>query len=170
MDDPGDVQNDRYVDKLLAGRLKANLDIDQDPESRCVLVKRIEGLLGAGGTHGELCVRFGSEDLREPIIRDNLLDDDILREHIEKNRLLDWFAAALQAGKKAYALQKAHEKHAQQQKALPFDSPDDFVELQAENEDAVIIAGSEETPGSDSFEGDIESVADQEQDIEMQDS
>lgn len=71
---------------------------DQDAEARLVYPRPLEELLGAGATHGELCVRFGSEDLREPIIRDNILDDDVLREHIEKHRLADWFNRVLQAG------------------------------------------------------------------------
>jgi len=57
----------------------------------------VSDLLGAGATHGELCVRFSSEDLREPIIRDNVLDDAVLREHIEKNRVEEWFKQALRA-------------------------------------------------------------------------
>lgn len=72
-----------------------------DPGSRVAWPKELHSLLGAGATHGELCVRFGSEDLREPIIKDNLLDDDILREHLEKNRLNEWFNAAYMAAKKA---------------------------------------------------------------------
>jgi nuclear pore complex protein Nup133 len=44
-------------------------------------------------------VRFAAEDLREPIIKDNLLDDDILREHMEKNRVGHWFQAAIRVGK-----------------------------------------------------------------------
>jgi nuclear pore complex protein Nup133 len=62
----------------------------------------VSELLGAGATHGELCVRFSSEDLREPIIRDNVLDDTVLREHIEKNRLEEWFKQVCQAGSKVY--------------------------------------------------------------------
>jgi nuclear pore complex protein Nup133 len=52
--------------------------------------KQLTALVGAGGTHGELCVRFPLEDLREPIIKDNLLDDEILQENIDKNRLDQW--------------------------------------------------------------------------------
>lgn len=148
----------------------ANVMADQDPDARLVYPKRLEELLGAGGTHGELCVRFGSEDLREPIIRDNLLDDDILREHVEKNRLVDWFKATFQAGKRAYEVQKAQEKLAQQQRLLAISNPEEY-ESQTANED-VTVEGAEnaDAPGSDSFEGDIESVADQEQDVEMQEA
>lgn len=64
--------------------------------------KQLPALVGAGGTHGELCVRFPLEDLREPIIKDNLLDDEILQENLDKNRLDQWFKAACRAGKNAY--------------------------------------------------------------------
>jgi nuclear pore complex protein Nup133 len=37
-----------------------------------------------------------------PIIKDNVFDDDILREHLEKHRLGEWFAAACRAGKKSF--------------------------------------------------------------------
>ena len=51
-------------------------------------------------------MRFPLEDLREPIIKDNLLDDEILRENLEKNRLDQWFKAACRAGKNAYMAEK----------------------------------------------------------------
>ena len=51
-------------------------------------------------------MRFPLEDLREPIIKDNLLDDEILQENIDKNRLDQWFKAACRAGKNAYMREK----------------------------------------------------------------
>lgn len=62
----------------------------------------LEKLLGAGCTNSELCIRFGSEDLRNPIIADNLSDDEVLQVSIEKHRLAKWFQAALVAAKRAY--------------------------------------------------------------------
>ncbi|KAH7389527.1 Non-repetitive/WGA-negative nucleoporin C-terminal-domain-containing protein [Phaeosphaeria sp. MPI-PUGE-AT-0046c] len=62
----------------------------------------VPGIVGGGTTHGELCVRFASEDLREPIIHDNLLDDDILSEYFQKHRFDEWYVAASQAGRRAY--------------------------------------------------------------------
>lgn len=135
--------------------------------------KRIADLLGAGGTHGELCVRFGSEDLREPIIRDNLLDDDILREHMEKHRLEEWFVEACKAGKKAFEARRGQQQQFGRLQGLSFDGPDDYPQAQEEDGeamDAEQVNGEEEVldvPGSDSFEGDVESVADQDQDAEM---
>ncbi|KAH5256473.1 hypothetical protein HBI71_129900 [Parastagonospora nodorum] len=73
-----------------------------NPTSSIGWPKRLQDIIGSGGTHGELCVRFSSEDIRDPIIKDNLLDDDVLKEHIEQNRLDEWFVAACEAGKKAY--------------------------------------------------------------------
>ncbi|KAF2013706.1 hypothetical protein BU24DRAFT_351157 [Aaosphaeria arxii CBS 175.79] len=52
----------------------------------------VDALVGAGCTNGELCVRFASEDLRNPIIADNLADDQILQTNIEKYRLNEWFS------------------------------------------------------------------------------
>ncbi len=46
------------------------------------------------------------EDLREPIIKDNLLDDEILQGNLDKNRLDQWFKAACRAGKNAYLREK----------------------------------------------------------------
>lgn len=119
-------------------------------------------MLGAGATHGELCVRFSAEDLREPIIRDNLLDDDILREHIEKHRLADWMTAAYRAGKRFHQAEKTEAVRLQNGSLHR-----DFEDLNDEEDGNV--AESIELPGSDSFEGDIESVADQEHDVEMRD-
>ncbi|KAH7360023.1 Non-repetitive/WGA-negative nucleoporin C-terminal-domain-containing protein [Pyrenochaeta sp. MPI-SDFR-AT-0127] len=137
--------------------------IVDDPLSRVVWPKKLDDLLGAGGTHGELCVRFGSEDLREPIIKDNLLDDDILREHIKNHRLEDWFSAACRAGKKSYEASTRQEKQ---------HADSSGPHLNGDIEAAAEVEVEMEPPGSDTFEGDVESVADAEQDrdIEMQES
>ncbi len=160
----------KMTGKLLSIRTAdhyANVYAAEDPECRVVWPKKLEELLGAGGTHGELCVRFGSEDLREPIIKDNLLDDDILREHLEKHRLEEWFVAASRAGKQAYA---ASIGEGPQQQA-PHDTDDEDlpqtptgIAPTTEVEPEIIP----EPAGSDTFEGDVESIADQ--DVEMQDS
>ena len=84
----------------------ANRPLDIDEHNRVVWPKQLAALIGAGGTHGELCVRFPLEDLREPIIKDNLLDDEMLQENLEKNRLDQWFKAACRAGKNAYMSEK----------------------------------------------------------------
>lgn len=120
--------------------------------------------MGAGGTHGELCVRFSSEDLRDPIIKDNLLDDDILREHINNHRLDQWFEAAGRAGKIDYeeSVRQEEELH-----ALLAES-DSLLETNGEADVEIVP----EPAGSDTFEGDTESIADQDrdQDVEMGES
>ena len=63
-------------------------------------------MIGAGATHGELCIRFAPEDIRNPIIADNLADDTILKTNMEKYRLEGWFQAACKAGKIAYEQEK----------------------------------------------------------------
>ncbi|CAN9201063.1 unnamed protein product [Alternaria alternata] len=131
-----------------------------NPFVRTLWPKNLRDLLGAGGTHGELCVRFAAEDLRNPIIKDNLLDDDILREQVNKNRLTDWFKAAWTAGKTMYARELK-----QQDKPTPQDvaAAPQIAEEDAEDE------ADQEAAGSETFDGDDES-AQQEQDVVMQDS
>jgi nuclear pore complex protein Nup133 len=131
-----------------------------NPFVRTLWPKNLRDLLGAGGTHGELCVRFAAEDLRNPIIKDNLLDDDILREQVNKNRLTDWFKAAWTAGKTMYARELK-----QQGKPTPQDVP---VVLQIAGEDGEDGA-DQDAAGSETFDGDDES-AQQDQDVVMQDS
>jgi nuclear pore complex protein Nup133 len=74
----------------------------EDRNATQIWPKSLHDFLGAGATHGELCVRFSAEDLRVPIIKDNVFDDDILHEHLEKHRFGEWFAAACRAGKKSF--------------------------------------------------------------------
>lgn len=58
-------------------------------------------------------MRFPNEEVRGPIIQDNLLDDEILQENLEKNRLDQWFKAACRAGKAAYVREKSEDANAQ---------------------------------------------------------
>ena len=119
-------------------------------------------MYGNGCTDGELCIRFPSEDLRKPIMRDNALDQAIVKEDVNKNQLAKWFEAACRAG------QRAHQMESQPQSE----------EAPVEAEEPTIVPGIEpvelitesiEPPASEAFEGDDEqSVADQ--DVEMQDS
>jgi nuclear pore complex protein Nup133 len=108
--------------------------IDEDPSAHNLWPKKIENMLGAGGTHGELCVRFSSEDIREPIIKDNLLDDDLINEHVEKNRFVEWFMAACRTGKKAYDMDKRALMTASQQQEQPVDVDGDFEQVDGEDE------------------------------------
>ncbi|XP_014554147.1 hypothetical protein COCVIDRAFT_105768 [Bipolaris victoriae FI3] len=137
----------------------------ENPFARIVWPKSLRDLLGAGDTHGELCVRFAAEDLREPIIRDNLLDDDILQEHLEKNRLSDWFKEAWKAGRAMYDEELVLEGKAQAASAEP-EMTVNGVGAEAEAE-AEIEA---EAAGSDTFDGDDESALEQERDVEMLES
>ncbi|KAF1921902.1 Non-repetitive/WGA-negative nucleoporin C-terminal-domain-containing protein [Ampelomyces quisqualis] len=136
---------------------------------RIVSPANLEKVLGSGATHGELCVRFASEDLREPIIKDNLLDDDVLREQIAKHRLEDWYKSAQKVGAKACKAEKerqARQLQANQQRPLPAETDESTKPGQA-GEDA---AAAVEEADSDMFEGDVESVADGDEDVEMRDS
>jgi nuclear pore complex protein Nup133 len=129
----------------------------KDASAKFVFVKSLKELIGAGGTHGELCVRFAKEDLREPIIKDNLLDDDILREHMDKNRLGEWFQAGMRAGK------MMHEQERQQQ-----GQPQSAVSAAHILTNGVPPEMEAEMPaGEETFDGDDEGA--QNQDVEMQD-
>lgn len=111
-------------------------------------------MVGAGGTHGELCVRFPLEDIREPIIKDNLLDDEILQENLEKNRLDQWFKAACRAGKSAYMKEK---RDSQRGSSVQAESGEEDVAAEAEAE-------------ASGAEGDTVGDVDQVKDVEMQES
>lgn len=97
-------------------------------------------------------MRFPLEDLREPIIKDNLLDDEILQENLEKNRLDQWFKAACRAGKNAYMAEKRGLRRGPSVQEGPGE------------EDEVPEAAS---PAA---EGDTGNGVDQDQDVEMQES
>lgn len=131
-----------------------------DDFSKVVWPKKLSDCVGAGGTHGELCVRFSSEDLREPIIKDNLLDDTILRDHLDNNRLAEWFRAACRAGKKSYeeSVRPVKQLHGKPNGVA-------LQTTEAEHGD-----DASEPTGPDAFDGEFESVAEQEQDVEMVDS
>ncbi|KAH7094703.1 Non-repetitive/WGA-negative nucleoporin C-terminal-domain-containing protein [Paraphoma chrysanthemicola] len=148
--------------------------MEKDSLAKQMIPRKLDELLGAGGTHGELCVRFSSEDLREPIIKDNLLDDDILREHFEKHRFPEWFKAAVTAGKIAYFAEKRQQLQAVQQQPLADEQTRANTQTESGAAGAAGTGGEElevvEVAGSDTFEGDTESVADQDADVEMQDS
>jgi nuclear pore complex protein Nup133 len=105
----------------------ANMPVDAEPTLRIVSPKHLQDVLGSGATHGELCVRFASEDLREPIIKDNVLDDDILRELIEKHRLEEWFKAANHAGYRAYQAEKQQQTNEVNQNGVQAGGDDEAV-------------------------------------------
>lgn len=83
-------------------RITTNNLTAEKPANKVASPPQLNELLGAGCTNGELCVRFASEDLRNPIIADNLSDDEILQTNIEKHRLDEWFVATLKAAKKYF--------------------------------------------------------------------
>ena len=55
-------------------------------------------MFGSGCTDGEFCMRFPEDDLRKPIIQDNLSDEAILQELVEKIRMEEWFDRTVAAG------------------------------------------------------------------------
>lgn len=63
-----------------------------------VTPSRVRDMYGAGCTDGEFAVRFAEEDLRRPLIQDNLSDELVLKDLVDNHRLEEWFDAAMAAG------------------------------------------------------------------------
>ncbi|KAF2833721.1 hypothetical protein CC86DRAFT_311751 [Ophiobolus disseminans] len=133
-----------------------------------------EEVIEAGTAHWELATRFASEDLREPIIKDNQLDGDLLREHLDKHRLGSWFLAAQRAARKAIEEMRQEEQEAYQQYLLAQQGATIAVESNNEGPSALAAPADDmesmDDAGSDTFEADTESVADQDADVDMQES
>lgn len=55
-------------------------------------------MYGSGCTDGEFAVRFSEEDLRQPIIQDNVQDEVMVKDVVDNHRLEDWFDAIMAAG------------------------------------------------------------------------
>lgn len=147
-------------------------------------------LIGAGATHGELCVRFAAEDLREPIIHDNVLDDDMLRDDLDNHRLEPWFMATLQAVQRAMQdaqqqlllqqqeLEAFQEREAQEQEEQEEQQTSEMQQATAARQvdgEQQALPGADngvkdldmaEAPGSDQFEGDTESLAGKQPSVE----
>jgi len=125
----------------------------------------------AGTAHWELATRFANEDLREPILKDNALDGDLLREHLDKNRLGEWYREAQRAARKAIDAHRQQQDEAYEQLMLSHEDAEDDDVAYDEGPSALAAPAEDmetaEDAGSDTFEADIESVADQDQDVEM---
>lgn len=99
-------------------------------------------------SHGELCTRFPTEDLRGPIVDDNVADDDDFKDAIDKYRLVDWFEQAKGAAK-AYLENEDRAEHEVQSLDTPPPTPpeQDVVEIEDENGDrtyASVLASTED--------------------------
>jgi nuclear pore complex protein Nup133 len=130
------------VAELTCCSIKTDWCVEAEPSSDVAWPKQAQTLVGAGGTHGELCVRFASEDLREPIIKDNLLDDEVLQEQLEKNKLDEWFKRALKAGKRAYDAEKAQQEVAGDAEGESLEIGDDVAEGETGEAADVAMEGS----------------------------
>lgn len=98
-------------------------------------------------------MRFPNEDIRGPIIQDNLLDDEILQENLEKSRLDQWFKAACRAGKSAYMKEKKEARR----------GSNAHTESGGEEEEEVVPEAE-----ASAAEGDTVNGVDQDKDVEMQ--
>lgn len=97
-------------------------------------------------------MRFPNEDIRGPIIQDNLLDDEILQENLEKNRLDQWFKAACRAGKSAYMKEKKEARRGSN------------AQTESGGEEEEVVPEAE----ASAAEGDTVNGVDQDKDVEMQ--
>lgn len=124
-------------------------------------VPRPAATAAAGCSTESLAARFASEDLRNPIIKDNLADEDKLAHYISACRLDTWLDACAEAAKQRMAnvsAEQAAEGDALTRVAeaileKPLEKESEYVELRRE--------------GSEAFEGDDEDEGTE--DTEMED-
>jgi len=141
-----------------------------NPSYNNVWKPAIDNIWGSGCTDGDLCIRFASEDLRQPIMRDNALDEAIFRTHVEKHRLDDWLMAAETAAVQSINEERQAERQAQLQQLVNAGEAEVVATQQVEEsvEESVEVI---EVASEENFLGDDEdSVAEGVEDVEMQDS
>jgi len=96
--------------------------INDDPFNRNASPRHVPDLIGTNTSHGELCTRFATEDLRTPIIDDNVKDDEDFKDAVKNHRLDDWFKQA-EAAAKAYLEEEARAHHEVQSLDTPPPTP-----------------------------------------------
>lgn len=128
-------------------------------------------VLGAGCTNEELSKRFPSEDLRSPIINDNLGDDEILQLSIEQYRLDQWFEETVRV---AQRLAKAENEAEGGAAVATISASESQLAIEDQAEEEAESGGEEMAPsettnadGPEGFDGDDEESMDQ--DVEMED-
>ena len=113
--------------------------------------------LGAGCTAGELQSRFPGEELRDPIMHDNLIQDRQLQELIEKCNADRWHAVCVEEAKKKLEEEAAasvqEEAAAQQLKQTLEEAEHDGAETNADTDAQMEGAESEQQTADD---GDVE--------------
>ncbi|KAF2178114.1 hypothetical protein K469DRAFT_804028 [Zopfia rhizophila CBS 207.26] len=161
INDTKDITDDQLTEDLVQTMLGYTLGqvfrmLEESDRYQVVLPPAPHKVLGAGCTNEELSGRFKSEDLRNPIISDNLADDEILQTFVEKHRLDEWFDTTAKIAKE-YA-----EPVEQQDGDQMFGSTDSNSD---EGEAPPSEATSTDAP--EAFDGDDEQSVDQ--DVEMED-
>jgi nuclear pore complex protein Nup133 len=143
-----------------------------NPNYKHVGTPSIKRMLGTGCTDGELCIRFASEDLRQPIMRDNALDEAIFKKHVEKHRLEQWLKATVVAVRQSNENERNERQAALQQvadvgedEAVAVQQVEETVEESVEAVEGIEVISEENFLGDDE-----ESVAEGDDDVEMQDS
>ncbi|KAF1975891.1 hypothetical protein BU23DRAFT_55465 [Bimuria novae-zelandiae CBS 107.79] len=91
-----------YLGHTIAGSTVKQLSAwaynDKEGTFDTVQPPRVRNMFGSGCTDGEYAVRFPEEDLRLPMIQDNLSDEAMVKDLVDNHHLEDWFDAAMLAG------------------------------------------------------------------------
>ncbi|KAF2809526.1 uncharacterized protein BDZ99DRAFT_520877 [Mytilinidion resinicola] len=117
---------------------------------------------GAGCSTETLASRFASEDLRNPIIKDNLVDEDKLQDYVTTCRLDTWFEAVVRATNEKMQV----DMEVQKLQTVQMSMIKNGIEMRGLSEKA--WAEIEAREASEAFEGDDEDSAGYE-DTEMED-
>ncbi|KAF2117848.1 Non-repetitive/WGA-negative nucleoporin C-terminal-domain-containing protein [Lophiotrema nucula] len=170
INDTKDVSDEQLTEILVntatGQAFKALVEMLEERKAYSVVwPKPLHELFGGGVKDSDLCTRFGADDLRKDIIKENLDDEGILQVHAEKHRLDLWFQETAKAAQRQVELEKAEAGQHQQQSLLIIEPEEPYINGGMEPE----IDESLEVAASEAFEGDDEqSVADQ--DIDMEDA
>lgn len=114
--------------------------------------------LGAGCTAEELQSRFPQEELRDPIMHDNLIQDRKLQSLIERSNADHWHAVCLEEAKKKLEEEAAanvqEEAAAQQLKQTLEEAENDGAVVAETNTDAPMADNNEATESEQQTEDD----------------
>lgn len=117
----------------------------------------------AGCSTNELASRFPSEDLRNPIIQDNIADDELLQDYLTKCRLEHWYKSCKEGSKNSL---DRHAEEAQRDREL-IRAVDSVESASGSLQDDGLASETTNTDAPDGFDGDDEESVDV--DVEMED-
>ena len=117
----------------------------------------------AGCSTNELASRFPSEDLRNPIIQDNIADDELLQDYLTKCRLEHWYKSCKEGSKNSL------DRHAEEvrRECELIRAADSGESASGSLRDDGLASETTNTDAPDGFDGDDEESVDV--DVEMED-